>query len=68
MSVKIIASNKSFEGSRAGIRFSKGIGIFDDRELGVKIAEAFGYEIREDDDHEELVEKPKRKASKRVEE
>lgn len=79
MAVKLHVPNKSYEGYFGGVRFSRGVGHFEDEKLARELAAKFGYEIEEldskpveakvDEPKEEVKEsKPKRKSRKKGDE
>ncbi len=37
--------NKGYEGYYGGVRFHKGVGIFEDEELAKELAKRYGYEV-----------------------
>lgn len=45
MAVKVIVKNKGFDGIRGGVKFNKGVGIFEDDAQGKELARFLGYEI-----------------------
>lgn len=72
MAIEVHVPNKSYEGYYGGVRFQKGVGIFEDEVLGKDLAERYQYEIIEikkevaesaapQTAEKEVVEKPKRK-------
>lgn len=43
--VEIHVPNKSYDGIYGGVRFAKGVGIFEDVEKAKVLAERYGYEL-----------------------
>lgn len=65
MAIKVKVPNGNFNGERGGIKFEKGIGIFEDEVKGREIAASFGYEIIEEK-KEESKEEPKEEEPKKT--
>lgn len=55
MAIKVIVKDKNFNGERGGVKFEKGVGIFEDEERGRELADSLRYKVEE-------IEKPKPKA------
>jgi hypothetical protein len=64
MAIKVKVPNGNFNGERGGIKFEKGIGIFEDEAKGREIASSFGYEIIEEKKEESKEEEPKKTTRK----
>lgn len=72
--VEMHVPNKSYDGYYGGVRFTKGVGVFEDVEFAKDLAKRYGYEIveiKEGKEVEEVVEvadekpaKPKRTRKK----
>lgn len=45
--VEMHVPNKSYEGYYGGVKFVKGVGVFEDVELAKELASRYGYEIVE---------------------
>ncbi|MDA1509578.1 hypothetical protein ORN01_24975 [Bacillus cereus] len=45
--VEMHVPNKSYEGYYGGVKFTKGVGVFEDVALAKDLAERYGYEIVE---------------------
>ncbi|MHC5291071.1 hypothetical protein CHCC14819_0438 [Bacillus licheniformis] len=45
--VEMHVPNKSYDGYYGGVKFSKGVGIFEDVEMAKELAGRYGYEIVE---------------------
>lgn len=61
--------NKSYDGYYGGVKFDKGVGVFEDVELAKDLAGRYGYklvEIKEDSDIEEVVKEEKPAVKKRA--
>lgn len=48
MAIKLKVPNPNFNGVRGGVKFEKGVGVFEDEKLGREVAASLGYEIIED--------------------
>jgi hypothetical protein len=67
MAIKIIVSNKNFNGERGGFTFRQGVAIVEDEAKGRALANSFGYEIEEikDEKKEEAKAEAPKKASRK---
>jgi hypothetical protein len=71
--VEMHVPNKGYDGYYGGVRFSKGVGTFEDVELAKKLAKRYGYEIVEIKNEEVKEEKaeekpaPKKRTRKKAE-
>jgi hypothetical protein len=66
VAIKVKVPNGNFDGVRGGIKFEKGVGIFEDEAKGREIAASFGYEIVEDVKVEDKTEAPKKASRKKA--
>ncbi|MDC3413966.1 hypothetical protein [Terrihalobacillus insolitus] len=48
MAIKVKVPNENFDGERGGVKFEKGIGVFEDEKVGRELAASFGYEVIEE--------------------
>lgn len=64
MAIKIKVPNANFNGERGGVQFKNGVGIFEDEELGKRIAYDKGYEIIELDKEKETKAETKKTTKK----
>ena len=74
--VEMHVPNKSYDGYYGGVRFIKGVGVFEDVEFAKDLAKRYGYEIveiKEGKEVEEVVEvaeekpAPKKRTRKKAE-
>ncbi|MGD2330684.1 hypothetical protein ACP8H5_21070 [Bacillus subtilis] len=66
--VEMHVPNKQYDGYYGGVRFHKGVGVFEDVELAKELAGRYGYEIVEikEENAEVEVEEVKEEAEKPV--
>ncbi|MDF3555504.1 hypothetical protein LAV92_27950 [Bacillus cereus] len=65
--VEMHVPNKSYDGYYGGVRFIKGVGVFEDVEFAKDLAKRYGYEIveiKEGKEVEEVVEVAEEKPAK----
>ncbi|MGF9741584.1 hypothetical protein ABEX38_29895 [Priestia megaterium] len=78
--IEMHVPNKQYDGIFGGVRFHKGIGVFEDLTEAKRLAEQFGFEIKDIEEAEAVAEevkaeevveeapvKPKRKPRKKAE-
>jgi hypothetical protein len=65
--VEMHVPNKSYNGYYGGVKFNRGVGVFEDVEAAKALAERYGYEIKGDTaEAEAKEEKPKAAPKKRA--
>lgn len=64
MALTVKTPNPAYEGTIAGVRFQKGIALFEDEKLAREISKDFGFEIEGGKEEVKPEPKPKKKAKK----